>query len=156
MVGGLHNVTTERTQAGVINGAITAQAKPGDLVIMCPDQLGPAMHRLLPSTLRQVVYPTFADPDRVDWRDYESRNAAADPAAFAQRATDAAAASGASSVWLVASGSYKTLEGQCEALTNELQNRLGGGSVVVDEDAVNYFEHAALVRFPGRAGAPAG
>jgi hypothetical protein len=151
LIGGLHNVVTDRTQAGDIAAAMRPALQPGDLVVMCPDQLGPSMHRLLPPSIAQVTYPSFGSPDRVDWRDYEQRNAAADPEAFASGVVDRAGASGAHSVWLVSSGSYKTFEGQCEALTNALANRLGGGSAVVDDNGDAFFEHAALIHFDGPA-----
>ncbi len=150
-VGGVHNVVTDRTQSGEIAASIRSQLQPGDLVVMCPDQLGPSMHRLLPASVDQVVYPTLGSPDRVDWRDYAQRNAKADPLAIADQIVDRAHADSAHSVWLVASGSYKTLEGQCEALTNELSARLGSGSSVIAENADAFFEHAALLRFPGPA-----
>jgi hypothetical protein len=149
LVGGLHNVVTDRTQAGDIAAAIRSGLRPGDLVVMCPDQLGPSTHRLLPSSVAQVTYPTFGSPDRIDWRDYAERNAKADPKTFAAGVVDRANASGAHSIWLVASGSYQTLEGQCEALTNDLSARLGGATELVAEDGTNFFEHASLIRFPG-------
>jgi hypothetical protein len=151
LVGGLHNVVTDRTQVADIAAVIRSQLQPGDLVVMCPDQLGPSTHRLLPSSVAQVTYPTFSSPDRVDWRDYAQRNAKADPKVFASGVVDRANASNAHSVWLVASGSYQTLEGQCEALTGELSTRLGGGTGLVAENADRFFEHASLIRFPGPA-----
>jgi hypothetical protein len=152
LVGGVHNVVTDRTQIGDVAAAIRADLQPGDLVVICPDQLGPATHRLLPDTTMQVVYPTFGSPDRVDWRDYEQRNAQADPLAFADQVIARAQSSPAHTVWLVSSGSYKTFEGQCDALTAALSARLGSGQVVVAEDGDNFFEHASLFRFPGPAG----
>ena len=151
IVGGMYNVTTDRTQAGHIAAAIRSGLQPGDVVIMCPDQLGPAVHRLLPSSVEQVTYPSFGSPDRVDWRDYAQRNERADPKAFATGVIDRARASNAHSVWLVASGSYKTLEGQCEALTSDLSSRLGTGTAAVQEDGESFYEHAALIQFPGPA-----
>ncbi|HEX2383790.1 MAG TPA: glycosyltransferase family 39 protein [Acidimicrobiales bacterium] len=151
LVGGVNNVVTDRTQAGDIAAAMSPELQRGDLVVMCPDQLGPSTHRVLPSSTAQVTYPTFGSPDRVDWRDYEERNAQADPKAFASGVVDRAHAAGAHSVWLVSSGSYKTLEGQCEALTTELGTLLGSGTLEVAENGDSFFEHAALVRFPGPA-----
>ncbi len=49
------------------------------------------------------------------------------------------------------SGSYKTFEGQCEALTNALASRLGGAKFVVNENGDAFFEHAALIHFDGPA-----
>jgi hypothetical protein len=151
LVGGLNNVVADRTQAGQIVSAMTPDLQPGDLVVMCPDQLGPSAHRLLPSSVAQVTYPTFGSPDRVDWRDYEQRNTQADPNAFAAGVVDRATTSRAHSVWLITSGSYKTFEGQCEALTTELGTRLGGATQTVAENADSFYEHAALFRFAGPA-----
>ena len=99
-----------------------------------------------------MTYPTFGSPDRVDWRDYAERNAAADPLAFADEITARATSSSAHTVWLVASGSYKTFEGQCDALTAALGARLGSGQTVITENGDTFFEHASLFRFPGPAG----
>ena len=90
LVGGLNNVVTDRTQAGEIAAAIKSNLQPGDVVVMCPDQLGPSTHRLLPASVEQFTYPAFGSPDRVDWRDYGARNANADPTAFAGGVVDRA------------------------------------------------------------------
>ena len=147
LVGGVHNITTDRTQTGVIADAIRAGATPNDLVVICPDQLGPAMHRLLPAGLRQETYPLLASPDLVDWRDYEQRNAAADPKAIAAKVVEHARAAHAASLWFVTSGSYKTFEGQCEQLGAEIGARLGPGEGLVSEDNAKFFEYASLFRF---------
>jgi uncharacterized membrane protein len=151
LIGGVHNVVTDRTQVGVVAAAIRAQAVPGDVVFICPDQLGPSVHRVLPDALglHEVVYPTLAAPDFVDWRDYAARNAAADPTVVADQL--AQSVSGAHAVWVVLSGGYKTYEGQCEAVLAELGVRLGSGRQLVAEDGDTFFEHAALFRFPGPA-----
>ena len=48
--------------------------KPGDLVVYCPDQLGPAVHRLAPPGLDEVdVSERSARPKFVDWVDYKKR-----------------------------------------------------------------------------------
>jgi hypothetical protein len=143
--GAYDNVTSDRTQAGDIAAAIRAGMKAGDLVVICPDQLGPAVHRLLPSSLRQVTYPRFASPARVDWVDYAKRNAAADPAAFAAEALRRAGAGG---IWLVSSGSYRTLEGQCEAVAAAFGAARAGGAALVAENSDDFFEHASLLHFP--------
>ena len=148
-IGSLHNVVTERTEAGVIADAVKAGAQPGDVVVICPDQLGPALHRQLPASMTQLTYPSLGSPDLVDWRDYAKRNKAADPARFVDAVVSRA--SGAPAVWLVASGSYKTLEGQCESVGAALSGRLGAGQPVVAENPDSYFEHASLTRFPGPA-----
>jgi hypothetical protein len=147
VVGGVHNITTDRTQTGEISAAIRAGAKPDDLVVICPDQLGPAMHRLLPTELRQETYPLLASPDLVDWRDYEQRNAAANPTATAEKVVEQARAAHATNIWLVTSGSYKTFEGQCEQLGAEIGARVGPGEGLVSENNAKFFEYASLFRF---------
>jgi hypothetical protein len=149
MVGGVHNAITDRTQAGKVAAGIRADAKPGDVVLICPDQLGPSVHRLLPAALGlvQLSYPALSDPALVDWRDYADRNAAADPIAIADAVV--ARAGGAHSVWLVANGGYKTLFGQCEAVEAELGVKLGPPRPLVIDDGDAFFEHASLLQFPG-------
>ncbi|MDX6551878.1 MAG: mannosyltransferase, partial [Gaiellales bacterium] len=127
VVGGVHNAITDRTQVAKVAEVIRAEAKVGDVVLICPDQLGPSVQRLLPTELglRQLSYPTLSAPALVDWRDYRDRNKAVDPRAVADAVV--ARAQGASGVWLVYSGSYKTFEGQCEGVDNELSAKLGPG-----------------------------
>ena len=48
---------TNRTQAGEVAAVLRADAAPGDVVVYCPDQLGPAVHRLAPPGLDEVTYP---------------------------------------------------------------------------------------------------
>ena len=112
--GAARNVTQERTQAAQSADIIRAQAKPGDLVVYCPDQLGPDVSRLLQGrTLRQRTFPDGDRPGRVNWVDYNDRINAADPAAFARRMLDEA---GDATIWYVASGGYRNVEGKCEAI----------------------------------------
>lgn len=149
IVGGVHSAVTDRSQTGEITDIIRAEAKPGDIVLICPDQLGPATHRLLPDDLglQQLSYPTLGDPSLVDWRDYEKRNAAVDPVAVADQVVQRA--HGAHNVWLVDSGSYKTLEGQCETVEQEFGTKLGPANIRVLEDGAKFFEHASLIQYPG-------
>ena len=53
LVGGVRNATEQRTQAGEVGAILTAEAQPGDLVVYCPDQLGPSVHRLAPERPRR-------------------------------------------------------------------------------------------------------
>ena len=45
LVSSAQNVTTQRTQANAVAAAINTQAKPGDIIAFCPDQLGPSVYR---------------------------------------------------------------------------------------------------------------
>jgi mannosyltransferase len=131
----------QKTQAAVVAEALRAQALPGDIVVYCPDQLGPATSRLLPGSLRQEVYPTGGSPDRVDWADYAQRNSRADPAAYGR---DLSARAGGSAIWLVFHTHYRTYEGQCEALAGTLTALRGDPLLLVEPDGM-YFESAHLV-----------
>jgi mannosyltransferase len=145
LLGGGRNVVTARTQAGQVGDAIRAQLGPDDLVITCPDQLGPSLLRELPAGTDVVAYPDFSRPDRIDWVDYTERLDEADPAAFANEALERA---GDGAIWYVWSGSYRTHEGTCERVLNGmLQGRPNATNPVVD-GGEEYFEHEALWRLP--------
>ena len=144
-VGAVFNVGYQRTQAGEWAAAIEAVVEPGDLVVYCPDQLGPTGSRALSSDIEQVVYPTFGPPQRVDWVDYEARNAEADPAAFA---TEALARAGDGAVFVVWNASYRTFEDQCEELVGAIAEARPA-SELVPSGAGTYFEHGTVTWAPG-------
>lgn len=150
LVFSVRNVTRQRTQAGQLAAAIVSGAGPDDVVAFCPDQLGPAVSRLLPGSLEMVTFPSLTGPQRVDWVDYEERMAAGDPAAFA-RAVDQRAGAGA--VWLVYSPGYRTLDRKCERTAIELELLRGARDDVVEGGL--QFERGWLSRFPARPPAPA-
>ena len=106
-----------RTQAGEAAAAIVAGGGPGDVVAFCPDQLGPAVHRLLPSGFRQVAFPDGRGPAFVDWADYAARQSSGDVGGFARRIDESA---GGRRVWLVWAGGYRGLGVACERLHAEL------------------------------------
>ncbi len=141
--GGVRNVATQRTQAPQVAAVLRKEAKPGDMVVYCPDQVGPSVHRLLPPGLDEVVYPSFAGPERVDWVDYKKRLAAANPATFARAAL---ARAGSHTLWYVSAPGYITHVGTCEAISDafaaarmRLQRTLPDATI---------FEKPALQMFP--------
>jgi 4-amino-4-deoxy-L-arabinose transferase-like glycosyltransferase len=143
VVGILHNVPYLRTQNGEHAELIAREAGQGDVVVVCPDQLGPSMTRALEKEglPPPVPYPE-GDPHFVDWRDYKERNEAADPVAFAEAVL---AEAGDAPIWLVWHDSYETFEGQCEAMAARFaRDRALTLAVGADEDA---FERAHLNRF---------
>jgi mannosyltransferase len=147
LFGAYWNVTYPRTQGRQAAQAINRVAKPGDVVAFCPDQLGPAFSRSLDSALHldEVVYPTFARPQRVNWVDYAKRNAAADPKAFA---AELEARAGDHTIFLVWQGAYRTLEGQCEAVLGALSQARPGSDTIVVSGGDQYFEPGSVTRFP--------
>jgi mannosyltransferase len=106
-----------RTQAGEVAAILNADARPGDLVVYCPDQLGPPTSRLLHTPVRQVVFPNFAGPKLVDWVDYRQRIKSADPQAFGARVDRVAPRN---HVWLVWSLQVKPLSKACAGLIDHL------------------------------------
>jgi hypothetical protein len=136
----------ERTQSEVVAQAVAEQVEPGDLVVYCPDQLGPAysraLHRSIGDTpVTEVAYPRLnGDVEFVDWVDYADTNAGADPAVIADELRDRAGDHAVVVVWM---SEYMTLEGQCESLVNSL----GAGQQLVAEDGKKFFEPANVHRF---------
>jgi mannosyltransferase len=140
-----HNVRDQRTRADDIAHVITSDGTDADLVVVCPDQLGPSLSRVLDqerSPVTVVPYPGAGDAHLVDWRDYAERNAKADPAAFARGVLTRA---DGAPIWVVWSGTYRTLKGQCEQVVAGIAKVRGEQPGVPFTGA---FESATLVRFP--------
>lgn len=146
--GVIYNVHIDRTEAGRVVGDLNRLAAAGDVVVYCPDQLGPAFSRHLRADVVTTVFPTGGGPTFVDWTDYETRNRAADPEPFAAQVIAKAGAT--HTVWLVFSSSYRTFEGKCEALEASLEQQLGTPKMLETDDGTHYFEHANLLQFPHR------
>jgi uncharacterized membrane protein len=134
----------ERTQLDRIAAAIDDGAEPGDLVVYCPDQLGPAGDRALDTDLDQVTYPELGSPRFVDWVDYAERNEAADPEEFVDEVLERA---GEGAIWLAWSGEYVTFEGQCEQVRSGLARARPRAGTLVSADSGQFFENANLQRF---------
>lgn len=133
-----NEASTPRTQADEIAAAI--DSGPNDIVIACPDQLGPALQRAL-GPIDAISYPTLDPADRVIWTDYESRNTTADPILIADELIRRV---GDGRIWFVTRGGYRTFGADCDRLQNELAARLGTAVLVVPDDE-NVFEPARLV-----------
>ena len=113
----VQNAWQPRTQAGQVASVLNAQARPGDVIVYCPDQLGPPTSRLLHTPVRQVVFPNFARPKLVDWVDYRQRIKTADAQAFGARLDRLAPRN---HVWLVWSLQVKPLAKACAGLIDHL------------------------------------
>jgi mannosyltransferase len=147
-----HELTSNRTQSGEWATAIVADARPGDVVALCPDQLGPATERSLRQRLGEdlgglevVGVPALDDARFVDWVDYEERNAAADPNMVAAALTDLAGPDGA--VFVVWNPSYRTYEGLCEGLVEALGATYPAVTELVVAEPEDNFEHATVTWF---------
>jgi mannosyltransferase len=145
VVGGLETGAL-RTQGGEVGEALARTAAPGDVVLFCPDQLGPSVTRVAPDGLRLLGYPLQERTDRVDWVDYADRQAAAFPGAVA-RQVDALA--GPAQVFVDFAPGYRTYGHDCQQVVSSLTH-LRGEPVIEVERRLAVFEEQRLYRFPGR------
>jgi mannosyltransferase len=141
-------VPTPRTQAGQVASALDAAAAPGDLVVFCPDQLGPAVDRLAPRDLQLVVYPDLRPAGRIDWTDYTERNASRTPdevaAAVLERSRGAA-------IWVVTASGYRVPSDQtCREFVGDLAAARGPQELVVARKP-SVFQSMRLQRIPPAA-----
>ena len=154
---GVLNITESRSDARRSADAIGAAGEPGDLVVYCPDQLGPATSRLLDPGFDQVTFPALAPPDLVDWVDYKERLRTVSPEDFAQEALERA---GSRDIFLVFSTNYQTHKVDrgsagggggpvdlCVALHHALGAERAPEVLTQSSDA---YEWASVVRFTAR------
>jgi hypothetical protein len=148
LAGSLTVVRTTHSHAGEVADAINARARPGDLVVYCPDQLAPAIEARLDPDLEvdRLTVPRQDDPRIVNWVDYTrriqstgSRYAAETVLAYLKTAETA-------SVWYVAGKNYRTHENVCAPLRTRLVAALGVPGMVLPGTARGY-EKATLERF---------
>jgi hypothetical protein len=139
------NITEERTQAAQTADVIREDAEPGDLVVYCPDQVGPDVSRLLEGLdLRQRTFPDGDRPERVNWVDYTERVRAGDPAVFAKRMLEEA---GDSTIWYVSSGGYRNIGTKCELIGAALDGSRKPVTRVLPDD--EFFELMGLTVYRG-------
>ena len=149
LVGSGAEAATERTAAARVAAALRRSAAPGDVVVYCPDQLGPSVSRLLPvGRYRQLTFPTGAGPERVDWADYAHRNRTSRAAPFASRTL--AGTGPTNTLWVVWAPGYRTYKARCQSLISTIGRSRPLRRVIKVKNG--YWERAGLVRF--RPGAP--
>jgi hypothetical protein len=156
LAGSLPNVWTSRTQAGQIAAALARSARPGDVVAFCPDQLGPAVDRLVPSGRYQMItFPRYSSPEFVDWIDYANATAAADPSAFAARLEQMSAPG--HQIWFVWAPGYQSYKNKCAEIAYALEadHDLQGFTAVQFAQVNNPwtpYEEMQLLRFVHQTG----
>jgi 4-amino-4-deoxy-L-arabinose transferase-like glycosyltransferase len=121
-VSGVRAAAAPRTNADDVARAFAADASRGDVLVYCPDQLGPPVQRELGSGYTQVVYPDLSAPQRIDWVGYAERNDAADPREVSAR-IDAMAAG--RDVYVLKASGYRTYDYACNDLLVALQMERG-------------------------------
>jgi hypothetical protein len=147
-LGTIDSTTHERSQMADLASVIERAGAPGDVVVYCPDQLGPSGSRALDGDFDEVRYPDLGDPDFVDWVDYADRNEASDPQAFVDAVLERAEGH---TIWLAWSPEFVTLETQCNDVRTLLAQARPGNTPSVQADSDTFFENANLHRFPVRA-----
>ncbi len=136
----------QRTQAVQVAAVLNAQAQPGDVVVYCPDQLGPAVDRLLKvPDVTQLTFPRAIGPQRVNWVDYKKVIANTDVASFAQNMLSRLPAN--RTLWFVWRNGYAGLDGSCQALDNWFSLLKPGGTTVVSANS-RFYEYENMVRYP--------
>jgi hypothetical protein len=144
LVGGVRNVVENRTQAEQSAEIINAEAQAGDIVVYCPDQVGPDVSRLVDvDGLEQITFPDGDRPELIDWVDYEERAREGDPRRFANQVVEAA---GDSTIWYVNAPGYRNFVGTCEAIAGALGEQRPGAQRVVADD--KFFEFQGLIEYP--------
>ncbi|MGH9122051.1 MAG: hypothetical protein ACRDYC_08900, partial [Acidimicrobiales bacterium] len=135
-----------RTQAAPIAAVLNVEAQPGDLVVYCPDQLGPATARLLKvSGLNELTFPRAIGPQLVNWVDYKQVISRTNVGAFAQEILSRLGAG--HTLWMVWRDGYPGLGGDCGALNSWFSLLTGPGDTLISPSGA-YYERAALTRYP--------
>ncbi|WP_131786180.1 glycosyltransferase family 39 protein [Protofrankia symbiont of Coriaria ruscifolia] len=146
LAGGYTDLSRTRTQASETASILERLGHPGDVLLVCPDQLGPGLARTVPAWMHVYVVPTYAPPDRVDWTDYENRNTNANGVIVADRAL--AEAGPGNNVFLAGSGSYRTYETLCTQVRGRLADQRPRADEVMKQGmAADVWENFALLRF---------
>jgi hypothetical protein len=146
--GGGSNAYRNRTQAYQVAAAIRDDGRPGDLVVYCPDAIGTDVGRLLRDDVRQVSFPSFAPPGRIDWTDYRERVERTDPLAFARQVVERAGTN--SNIWLVSISDSPIVAEKCGLIGDALALLRPGPTRVFEPDPY-FFEHHGLVKYPPNA-----
>ena len=138
----------QRTQAVQVAAVLNAQARPGDVVVYCPDQLGPAVDRLLKVPgLDQLTFPRAIGPQRVDWVDYKKTIASTDVSQFAQNAL--ARVPNNRTLWLVWRDGYPGFGGDCGYLKSWIDLLRSPGVTLVHNNGARFYEFENLTRYSG-------
>jgi 4-amino-4-deoxy-L-arabinose transferase-like glycosyltransferase len=135
-----------RTEAGLVADVLNQQVQPGDLVVYCPDQLAPAVDRLLRHPVAELTFPRAIGPQRVDWVDYRQVIARTNVAAFAQDMIQRVGKG--NTLWYVWRRGYPALGQSSTQLYNEF-SAARPSEEMVHVFVYRYYEHETLDRFPG-------
>ncbi|HEY1467185.1 MAG TPA: glycosyltransferase family 39 protein [Acidimicrobiales bacterium] len=147
LAGAVPNVTTNRTQAGEVAAALTPRAKPGDVIAYCPDQLGPAVSRLLPTgRYQQITFPRGTGPTYVNWVDYAAASHKGSPVLFGQQLERMAGPN--HQIFVVWYGSYQTFGIKCEQILQTLgYDKSLQSTTLLTGRPTQFYQPMGLVQF---------
>ncbi len=150
IIGSVPNVYTNRTEAGRTAAIIKAHISKGDVVGYCPDQLGPAVARLLPShELLQLTFPRGTSPQFVDWVNYAQHIKKAHASSFAHRMEELA--SGGHTIWFVWAPGYRHFDNKCHQISKYIgQDRAYTAKEVLKFQPQRYFEPDIVMEYVPR------
>lgn len=146
VAGCYQNVTMSRTQAAEAAATIAQHGRPGDVVAVCPDQLGPALARVLPPGFEVGSFPTFSDPNIVNWSDYVARTESRSPEDFAEDLIERAGDD--KQIFVVWSESYITHKKLCTNLVTSLTGHRPDNRQILDAKRMYYESENVTVFEP--------
>jgi hypothetical protein len=135
---------SQRTEAGRVASVINKEASADDLVLYCPDQLAPAVSRLVTAPVTQYTFPHANPPQRIDWVNYRQAIHVTNVEQFAEQMLSAAAGH---DIWFIQNPNYPGTEHKCSRLMDWLSTKRNS-QVWVAANAGTYYEYESLVRFP--------
>lgn len=141
------NIYTQRTQAPQVAAVLAAHAQAGDVVAVCPDQLGPALNRLLPAGRYDVItFPRGTGPAYVDWVNYLGVAERTRVTPFVQRLEQQAGTT--HRVWVVSAPGYNGFGDKCDTIVDQLITTPGyGAHQWVTQNPGVYYEPMGLLEF---------
>ena len=147
LAGAIPNITTNRTQAGEVAAALAPRAKPGDVIAYCPDQLGPAVNRLLPAgRYQQITFPRDTGPTYVNWVDYAAASRKGSPVLFAQQLERMAGTD--HQIFVVWFGGYQTFGTKCEQILQTLgYDKSLQSNTLLTGRPVQFYQPMGLVQY---------
>jgi hypothetical protein len=139
--------TALHSRAGRLADLLNSQARAGDLIVYCPDQLAPAVEvRLHVDGVTRLELPHQPNRLMINWVDYNDRIAALSLTDTAAQIEQVAKSGPGAAVWWVGGFKYRTHDAFCGALHARLLTDLGPSSVLVSNTG-QAFERPVLERF---------
>lgn len=151
-VGAGRNVVESRTQGGDAARSILRAASSGDIVVYCPDQLGPSVHRVLQRStnvaLVEMSYPNNRRVDLIDWVDYTKRLDAVSPSDAAR--TVLAFAPSNANIFVVTAAGYITHAQLCDEFLDALATQGQRDRTLLLASDPEVLEHANVIELSPR------